>query len=111
MAESLVTAQQYQAVMDHNPSQFDGAPDLPVESVNWLQAREFCAAVSASSGRLVRLPSEAEWEYACRAGSTTQYHFGDSAAELSPYAWFEDNSGGHTVRCVARSRMHGVCTT
>jgi formylglycine-generating enzyme required for sulfatase activity len=97
MADSLVTAQQYQAVMDNDPSQFDGDPDLPVDSVNWIQACEFCSRVSASSGKVIRLQSEAEWEYACRAGSTTQYHFGDSAAELTKYAWFEDNSKGGTA--------------
>lgn len=97
MADSPVTVEQFQAVMGHNPSQFDGAPDHPVDSVSWVQACEFCSAVSSRSGKFVRLPSEAEWEYACRAGSTTQYHFGDSAAGLSDYAWFEDNSGGRTA--------------
>jgi formylglycine-generating enzyme required for sulfatase activity len=97
MADAPVTAQQYQAVMGRNPSHFDGAPDLPVESVSRIEACEFCSRLSESSGKLLRLPSEAEWEYACRAGSTTEYHFGDSAADLSAYAWFENNSRGRTA--------------
>ena len=97
MADSPVTGTQYQAVMGHNPSRFDGGPDLPVDSVNWVEACEFCSRLSESGGKPVRLPSEAEWEYACRAGSTAQYHFGDSPAELSAFAWYENNAGGHTA--------------
>jgi len=97
MADSPVTIRQYEAVMSRNPSQFHGHPDLPVESVSWIEAIEFCDTLRHRCGVSVRLPSEAEWEYACRAGSTTQYHFGDSPAKLSMYAWFENNSGGHTA--------------
>ena len=68
MADSPITVQQYLAVMGHNPSQFDGSPDHPVDGVNPIEAGEFCSKLSESAGRLVRLPSEAEWEYACRAG-------------------------------------------
>ena len=96
MADSPVTGRQYEAVMGRNPSQFHGHPDLPVENVSWLDACEFCDRLS-HGGVPVRLPSEAEWEYACRAGASTQFHFGDSPAELSTYAWFENNSGGHTA--------------
>ena len=67
MADSPVTAQQYEAVMKRNPSKFQGHWDLPVESVSWLDVKEFCDTLSQSSGVLIRLPSEAEWEYACRA--------------------------------------------
>jgi formylglycine-generating enzyme required for sulfatase activity len=97
MANTPVTREQYQALMDHDPSEFRGAADIPVDSVNRLQACEFCLRASAISGKRVRLPSESEWEYACRAGSTTQYHFGDSTTELSTYAWFENNSGCQTA--------------
>jgi formylglycine-generating enzyme required for sulfatase activity len=97
IADSLVTGSQFAAVMGSNPSQFQDAPDLPVENVNWLQACEFCQRLSGASGLRLRLPSEAEWEYACRAGSTTQFHFGDSIAELDAYAWFENNSRGRTA--------------
>jgi formylglycine-generating enzyme required for sulfatase activity len=97
MADSPVTAEQYEAVMKRNPSKFQGHPDLPVESVSWLDVREFCDTLSRNGGVLIRLPSEAEWEYACRAGSSTQYHFGDSPAELTHYAWFENNSSERTA--------------
>jgi formylglycine-generating enzyme required for sulfatase activity len=97
MADTLVTREQFLAVMNYDPSHFNSVPDLPVESVRWDKAREFCRKLSVQSGEALRLPSEAEWEYACRAGSTTQYFFGDSAAQLGAYAWFELNSRGQTA--------------
>lgn len=86
-----VTQAQWQAVMGTNPSHFKGA-DLPVENVSWGRCQEFCAAL----GGLVRLPTEAEWEYACRAGTTTRFSFGDSEADLGEHAWFAGNSGDTT---------------
>ena len=76
-----VTQSQYEQVMGNNPSRFKGA-DNPVERVNWNDAVEFCKRLSAlpgerSAGREYRLPTEAEWEYACRAGTTMDYSFGD----------------------------------
>jgi formylglycine-generating enzyme required for sulfatase activity len=59
------------------PSHFKGA-NLPVENVSWHDAQEFCARISKATGKLYRLPSEAEWEYACRANTTTPYYFGDT---------------------------------
>jgi formylglycine-generating enzyme required for sulfatase activity len=59
------------------PSNFKG-DDLPVERVSWLEAVEFCQRVSIMSGRTCRLPTEAEWEYAARAGTTTPFHFGET---------------------------------
>lgn len=68
-----------------NPSNFKG-DDLPVEQVNWHDAREFCARLSQLTKRNYRLPSEAEWEYACRAGTTTPFYFGDTiTADLANY--------------------------
>ena len=113
-----VTQQQYEKVMDRNPSRFKG-PRNPVNQVNWHDAVEFCQKLSAlsaekSSGRHYRLPTEAEWEFACRAGSTTVYGFGDEASRLGDYAWFSGNSRD-TVHPVGRKKpnawglydMHG----
>jgi eukaryotic-like serine/threonine-protein kinase len=72
-----VTQAQYQAIMDNNPSNFKG-DNLPVESVTWNEAIEFCKKLSAKTGKTYRLPSEAEWEYACRAGTTTPFAFGET---------------------------------
>ena len=91
-----VTQAQWRAVMDDNPSHFSGCDDCPVETVSWNDAVAFCDALSASSGYDIRLPSEAEWEYACRAGTTTEYYFGDHPASLDDYAWHSQNSGSRT---------------
>jgi formylglycine-generating enzyme required for sulfatase activity len=77
-----VTQAQYQKVMGKNVSRFRG-PDLPAENVRWVWAVDFCKRLSAlpaekKAGRVYRLPTEAEWEYACRAGSRTPFHYGDS---------------------------------
>jgi formylglycine-generating enzyme required for sulfatase activity len=91
-----VTQKQYEAVMGTNPSQFKG-PQNPVERVSWDDAVEFCRKLSAlpaekKAGYVYRLPTEAEWECACRAGTTTAYSFGDSDSELGDYAWYNENS-------------------
>jgi len=71
-----VTQAQWSTLMDRNPSRFRGG-DLPVERVNWFEIREFLRRLTAAApGRRFRLPTEAEWEYACRAGSTTPYSTG-----------------------------------
>jgi len=77
MGKYEVTQQQYQAVMGNNPANFKGAK-RPVESVNWNDAIEFCRKLSQKTGKTYRLPSEAEWEYACRAGTTTPFYFGET---------------------------------
>jgi eukaryotic-like serine/threonine-protein kinase len=81
-----VTQVQWQAVMGSNPSHFKG-DNLPVETVSWGDAVEFCRKLSQKEGKTYRLPTEAEWEYACRAGSTTRFCFGDSDAGLDGYGW------------------------
>ncbi|WP_242030278.1 formylglycine-generating enzyme family protein, partial [Microcystis wesenbergii] len=87
-----VTQAQYQAVMGTNPSGFENNPQNPVEQVSWDDAQAFCQKLSQITGKTYRLPTEAEWEYACRAGTTTRYYFGDDANQLGDYAWYSGNS-------------------
>jgi formylglycine-generating enzyme required for sulfatase activity len=93
MAIHPVTQAQWEVVMGRNPAGFPLGGDFPVENVSWEDAQAFCARLQEQDGRRFRLPTEAEWEYACRAGSTTEFHFGDDEGELKDYAWFERNSG------------------
>ena len=95
-----VTQEEYERVMGTNPSNFKGARN-PVELVSWADAVEFCQRLSAlpkekAAGRVYRLLTEAEWEYACRAETTTDYSFGDNESQLGEYAWFKENSGETT---------------
>jgi len=89
-----VTQQQYQTVMGRNPSsKKHQGPDLPVDTLSETDAERFCTALAGRSGVDVRLPTEAEWEYAARAGSSSQWFFGDDPARFGDYGWFKDNSG------------------
>ena len=105
LGKTEVTQRQYEALMGTNPSKFkEAGKDAPVENVSWTDALEFCRRVmerERTEGRLpagytYTLPSEAQWEYACRAGTTTPY-----AGELSGLAWF-DKEGGKTTHPVAQ---------
>jgi formylglycine-generating enzyme required for sulfatase activity len=120
-----ITQEQYEAVMDKNPSAFSAAGrfkakvagvdtrNYPVESLSWLEAVRFCnrlserhrlkpyykieaKTVTVRGGSGYRLPTEAEWEYACRAGSRSRWSFGNDPDLLCEYAWYADNSGGTT---------------
>lgn len=91
-----VTQEQYQAVMGNNPSYFQGNSQNPVEQVSYNDAIAFCQELSQVTGKNYRLPTEAEWEYACRARTTTGYYFGDDRRLLEDYAWYYDNSEGTT---------------
>jgi formylglycine-generating enzyme required for sulfatase activity len=71
-----VTQAQWKAVMGENPSYFEGDGNLPVDTVSWQDAVGFCLALGKKEGRKYRLPTEAEWEYACRAGTATPFHTG-----------------------------------
>ncbi|MEH1837629.1 MAG: SUMF1/EgtB/PvdO family nonheme iron enzyme [Nostoc sp.] len=85
MGKFEVTQEQYQQIMGSNPSYFKGAK-RPVEEVSWDDAVEFCRKLSQKTGRKYRLPSKAEWEYACRGGTTTPFHFGETiTTELANY--------------------------
>jgi len=90
-----VTQKQYQVVMGNNPSNFKGE-DLPVECISWQQAKEFCQKLSFKTRRQVMLPSETQWEYAARAGTTTDYFYGNNEEILGQYAWYSQNSLGKT---------------
>jgi len=91
-----VTQAQWRAVMGNNPSNVKGET-LPVENVSWDQVQEFISKLNTNEkGPKYRLPTEAEWEYAARAGTTTAYSFGDDARQLGEYAWYGDNTRGKT---------------
>ena len=101
LGQHEVTQEQYEKVMGKNPSKFKGKQKNPVEQVRWDEAVEFCRKLSElpaekKAGHVYRLPTEAEWEYACRAGTKTKYSFGDSESELGDYAWYVKNSGRTT---------------
>ena len=93
-----VTQGQWKAVMGSNLSYFDSCgDDCPVERVSWEDAQEFIRRLNRMEGReIYRLPTEAEWEYACRAGSSSAYCFGDDEDRLGEYAWYRANSGYET---------------
>ncbi len=93
MGVTEVTQAQYEVVMGTNPSRFQG-PMNPVEKVSREDAVAFCRKLSEKTGKTGRLPTEAEWEYACRAGTKTRYSFGDSDRTLGDYAWYKGNSEG-----------------
>ena len=94
LGQHLVTQAQWEAVMGSNPSKFKG-PKNPVEGVSWDDCQEFLDKLNQRpgnpAGKFV-LPSEAQWEYAIRAGSTTRFCCGDDESQLGEYAWFEVNS-------------------
>jgi formylglycine-generating enzyme required for sulfatase activity len=111
-----VTQAQYTAYMPSNPSQFTQDPQQPVDSVSWNDAMAFCAALTvaeSAAGRVpagyqYRLPTEAEWEYCCRAGSTSEFHYG--SVLLCGMAWFEFSSHSNSI-CSSSTPNSGPTAT
>jgi formylglycine-generating enzyme required for sulfatase activity len=96
MSKYPITQKQYLAVMGDNPSCFKDDENYPVDRVSWFNAVDFCQKLSQMTGQTVRLPSEAEWEYACQAKSNSKYCFGDNVSKLFTYAWCNQNAGSRT---------------
>jgi len=97
MGKTPVTQKQWKAVMGSNPSHFTKNGDnCPVENISWEDSLQFIQKLNAKTGNMYRLPSEAEWEYAARAGGTGQWFFGDDESQLEQYAWYDKNSDNRT---------------
>jgi formylglycine-generating enzyme required for sulfatase activity len=91
-----VTQQEWTAVMGNNTFEFKG-DNNPVNTISWEDVQEFIKRLNQKEGHsLYRLPTEAEWEYAARAGTTSAYFFGNNKSKLGDYAWYKDNAGYET---------------
>ena len=125
LGETEVTQGQYKVVTGESPSKFQGSDDLPVEEVSWHDAVRYANALSVKDGLTpfyqiegqnvtvpawkgegYRLPTEAEWEYACRGRNPGRFGFGDDTSALGEYAWFDGNSGRKTHE-VRQKRENG----
>lgn len=107
MGVHLVTQEQWQAVTGHNPSTFRGQKNLPVEMVSWHHCQEFIKKLREKEGKSYRLPTEAEWEYSCRAGTTTPFHFGETIS-TDQANYNGDVSHGNGTKGVNRHRTTPV---
>lgn len=96
MSTYPITQGQWRRIMGDNPSGFHGDDRLPVEKVSWNDCQEFVARLNKRGEGEFRLPSEAEWEYACRAGNAEEWCFGSNPQELDQYAWHPGNAAGRT---------------
>ena len=112
LGKYLVTQEQWEAVMGNNPSYFKGGRGKPVEQVSWDDCQRFIARLNEKvGGGKFQLPSEAQWEYACRAGSKTRYSFGDDKSKLGEYAWYGATRAPTLILWARRSRTLGGCMT
>ncbi len=97
MGRTEVTQKQWLDVIGSNPSRFAACgPECPVENISWDNVQQFISKLNQKTGQNYRLPSEAEWEYAARAGTTTDWSFGNDESKLGNYAWYGGNSGSKT---------------
>ncbi|AFY94919.1 hypothetical protein Cha6605_3956 [Chamaesiphon minutus PCC 6605] len=113
MGKYTITQQQYQAIMGTNPSRFKGK-NRPVENISWDDAFKFCEKLSRHIGREYTLPTESQWEYACRAGTTTSFYFGETiTSDLVNYSEFHKETtdvGSFPPNAFGLYDMHGnVC--
>lgn len=92
IGKTEVTQAQWRAVMENNPSANKGCDDCPVEQVSWNEVQEYIDKLNAKTGKTYRLPTEAEWEYACRSGGKAELYCG--GVDLDQLAWYGPNSGG-----------------
>jgi hypothetical protein len=95
VGKTEVTKEQWEAVMGNNPSAYKGRT-LPVDEISWDDIQQFIGKLNQKTGQNYRLLSEAEWEYAARAGTTTEYSHGIDESKLGDYAWYNRNSGNKT---------------
>jgi formylglycine-generating enzyme len=114
MQVTEVTQQQWQDVMGTRPWDGKGSvttgADYPATSISWEDAQKFCEQLSRREGTKYRLPTEAEWEYACRAGTSTIYSFGNEVSDMPDYGWITDNAhskGEQFAHRVARQKPNG----
>jgi len=108
-----VTQEQWATIMGTNPSGFKGSK-LPVETVSWNDCMLFCTKIGERTGRRIALPTEAQWEYACRAGTKSRWSFGSSDKNAGDFVWIDSNSSGTTHPVAAKKpnpwglhEMHG----
>jgi formylglycine-generating enzyme required for sulfatase activity len=105
-----VTNKQFQSLFPDYKSdkQYSPDPDMPAVNITWEMAEQFCARLSDLEGVTYRLPTEAEWEYACRAGTQTLYCFGNDVGELSEYAWYDYKNGRASAVGLLRPNAWGL---
>ncbi len=110
MGKYETTNAQYRAVMGPQPHSKPGDEALPFDQARYRDALEFCSKLSEQLGLAVTLPTEAQWEYACRAGTQTPYYSGSGEADLHGAAWYAANSGGSVHQgCQKETNKWGLC--